>query len=201
MAVDRRGIAYILFDLSNRLFRVSTATAACIDTSYVPGQSGFFSFGMGFATDQGGPSETLYVAGSDLSGLGSAKGLARIDPTTFNLSPVGDFSPPIEQGELTGTGDGRLFAFYTKNGVRQPSFIGQIDPQTAQVLGERRFDSVDQGNGWAFAYWGGDFYMFHAPGSQTKVTRWRPADDSVTQVASTPLEIVGAGVSTCAPQQ
>jgi hypothetical protein len=197
MAVNRRGTAYIVFS-DGHLFRVSTANAACSSTGFTPNQSGFGTFGMGFATNSIGPTETLYVAGDGQ--FGSASGLARIDPTTFVLSTVGGFNPTIEAAELTGTGDGRLFAFYSKNGGSPPSFIGQIDTDTAAVIGEKRFDQVDQGNGWAFAYWGGDFYMFHAPGGSTVVTRWRPSDDSVVDVASTSLNVVGAGVSTCAPQ-
>jgi hypothetical protein len=205
MAVDRRGIAYVLFT-DERLYRVSTATAACISTPYTPRQSNFRLFGMGFATNSVGPIETLFVAGDDRQNNPGASGLARITPGPFGLTPVGDFFPSIDSAELTGTGDGRLFAFYRKGNDSPPSYIGEIDPDTAEVIGERRFDSVDQGWGWAFAYWGGDFYMFHAPGADsasasTRVTRWRPADDSVTQVATTSLRIVGAGVSTCAPQQ
>lgn len=203
MAVDRRGIAYVLFT-DNHIFRVSTATAACIATPYVPLQAGFRRFGMGFATNSAGPTETLFVAGSAQDD--GATGLARITPGTFDLTKVGDFFPRIEDPELTGTGDGRLYAFYRKTGESPPSYIGEIDTETGRVIGERRFDGVDQGFGWAFAFWGGDFYMFHAPGPNpalagTRVTRWRPADDSVALVATTNLRIVGAGVSTCAPQQ
>jgi hypothetical protein len=203
MAVDRQGIAYVLYR-SERLFRVSTATGRCLETSYVTRQSNFGLFGMGFATNGGGPTETLFVAGEGTQNGGGAGGLARISPTTFALTPIGDFSPSIDQAELTGTGDGRLFAFYKKQPTSGISYIGEIDPQTARVLGERRFagrDRVDQGEGWAFAYWGGDFYMFHAPTGSTQVTRWRPSDDSVVPVANTTEIIVGAGVSTCAPQQ
>jgi hypothetical protein len=199
MAVDRKGVAYVLFT-DEHIYRVSTATAACIATSYAPGQSGFKRFGMGFATNSVGPIETLFVAGDDNQGNGGASGLARISPTTFDLTAVGDFFPTVDSAELTGTGDGRLFAFYRKVGS-PPSFIGEINTTTARVIGERRFDDVDQGGGWAFAHWGGDFYMFHAPAGTTRVTRWRPSDDSVTLVATTSLKIVGAGVSTCAPQQ
>ena len=69
------------------------------------------------------------------------------------------------------------------------------------VKGEKKLDTIDQGQGWAFAFWGGDFYMFHAPNGNSIVTRYRPSDDSLTQVATLPSIIVGAGVSTCAPQQ
>ncbi|MGH7281076.1 MAG: hypothetical protein ACRELY_06100, partial [Polyangiaceae bacterium] len=54
--------------------------------------------------------------------------------------------------------------------------------------------------GWAFGFWGGDFYTFTGGGPST-VTRFRPSDKSIVQVATYPSEIVGAGVSTCAPQQ
>ena len=62
MAVDRKGAAYVLFN-DGELFRVSTATAACISTPFARGQSGFATlFGMGFASDTNGPQETLFVA-------------------------------------------------------------------------------------------------------------------------------------------
>ena len=200
MAVDRRGVAYVLFT-DERLYRVSTATAACVGTPFVPGQLGFRRFGMGFTTDVAGPTERLYVAGSEQSN--GAEGLARIDTNTFVLTKVGDFVPRIRNAELTGTGDGRLFGFYTKNlNNDPPTFVGELDPQSGSVVAETRFDGVELGGGWAFAFWGGDFYMFTAPNrASSVVTRYRPADGSVTQVAALPTIVVGAGVSTCAPQQ
>jgi hypothetical protein len=201
MAVDRKGVAYVQFT-DKRLYRVSTATGACIGTSFVPDQQGFGAFGMGYATNDVGPTEALFVAGTRDSTQPTSPGLARIDPATFALTKIGNFVPDIARAELTGTGDGRLFAFYTK-GVSNgpPSYIGEINTATAQVVAETPFPTVDQGNGWAFAFWGGDFYMFTAPGGGSDVTRYRPADNSVTVVATLPTRIVGAGVSTCAPAQ
>jgi hypothetical protein len=211
MAVDRKGVAYVEFT-DARLYRVSTATGACIGTSYQPNQQGFGQFGMGFATNDIGPTETLFVAGTSVfDPMGNplpSPGLARIDPATFTLNKVGPFLPDIQNAELTGTGDGRLFAFYNKNqgqgipgGSPPPSFIGEIDTNNAHVVAETPFPTVGQGTGWAFAFWGGDFYMFTAPAGTSDVTRWRPADNSVSVVASLPAKIVGAGVSTCAPAQ
>ena len=179
------------------IFKVSTANAACVGTSFQP-QLNFNRFGMGFATNSIGPTETLYIAGDSQDN--GAAGIARVDTNNFGLTFVGD--PGFSAAELTGTGDGRLFAFYRQTESDPDSWIGEIDTTNGQVLGERHFPTVDQGQGWAFAFWGGDFYMFHAPNSQTIVTRWRPADDSVTDVATAPpgVNIVGAGVSTCAPQ-
>ena len=79
----------------------------------------------------------------------------------------------------------------------------QIDKATAKVTNSSTLNGVDQGRGWAFAFWGGNFYTFTAPlqlGS-TVVTRFDPNGGSIVQVAQTSDAIVGAGVSTCAPQQ
>ena len=207
MAVDRRGVAYVEFT-DNRLYRVSTATGACIPTSFEPNQQGFGAFGMGFATNDVGPTEALFIAGSTDSPGAVSPGLGRVDVGTFNVTLVGPFVPNISNAELTGTGDGRLFAFYNKStdpmlGNQPPSFIGEIDTTNAHVIAETPFPTVGQGTGWAFAFWGGDFYMFTSPtqSSGSDVTRWRPSDNSVTVVTSLPSKIVGAGVSTCAPAQ
>jgi hypothetical protein len=199
MAVDRKGVAYIVFT-DEHLYRVSTLNAACLGTSYVPRQSNFGLFGMGFATNEVGPTETLYVHGDRRNS--GANGLARIDISTFKLTPVGD--PGIEHAELTGTGAGNLYAFYNRDvtNATPPTFIGQLDTINGQVSGEKQFNDVDMGNGWAFAFWGGDFYMFTAPNNTTSViTRYRPSNDTHQQIATLPAVIVGAGVSTCAPQQ
>jgi hypothetical protein len=69
------------------------------------------------------------------------------------------------------------------------------------VTNSSSLPGVSQGSGWAFAFWGGNFYTFTAPGGSTVVTRFDPNDGSIVQVAQTSDVIVGAGVSTCAPQQ
>lgn len=207
MAVDRAGVAYVLYEENTQvnpgtqLFRVSTLTAACVDTGFVGGQEGFASFGMGFSSDQGGPAETLFVA-SDSDVSGSA--LGSIDTTSFAVTRIGTFDPQIFRAELTGTGDGRLFAFYD-NGAGNgsaPSFIGEVDKATGKIIAEDTLASLGQGNGWAFAFWGGDFYTFTSPsGAASRVNRFNPTTKALTQVATYPSRIVGAGVSTCAPSR
>jgi len=132
----------------------------------------------------------------------------RVD--TFELDVVapfsGDTGNPVAQAELTGTGDGRLFGFFAPTNMNNvpPSFIDQIDPRSAKVLSSVLLPDVIEGGGWAFGFWGGDFYTFTAPDNNTTVvTRYKPSDGSVTQVATAPsgVVIVGAGVSTCAPQE
>jgi hypothetical protein len=207
MAVDRNGIAYVVFSnqtpgnggLGGELFRVSTATAACEPTPYVIDQSpDFHTFGMGFSGNADGTGETLYVAGDPVA-LGSTPSqLGSLDTTTYKLTVLGTFDPPITGGELTGTGAGDLFTFYA---TTDGSAIGQIDKTTAAIVGQSDLPGVDQGEGWAFAFWGGDFYTFTAASGNSVVTRYRPADGTIVQVAQAGSVIVGAGVSTCAPQQ
>lgn len=201
MAVDREGIAYIVYD-NGELFRVSTATTACVATDFRANQQGVSTFGMGFASNQGGPAETLFIA----SDTATTSRLGRIEIPSFDLDLVARFPDDVARAELTGTGDGRLFAFYAKNDVLgnqvAGSFIGQIDKRTGDVVAESYLPSVDQGNAWAFAFWGGDFYTFTSlRGGAATVTRFRPSDGSVEEVATLPTPIVGAGVSTCSPVQ
>lgn len=211
MAVDHTGIAYVLYS-DGELFRVSTATAACRSTGFVPGQLGFaFQFGMGYSQNSQGTAESLYIASTSMDGAGLSR-LGTIQTTSFSLSVVGDLEPQVFNAELTGTGAGDLFAFYATEGAAPcnvfasadgcpDSAIGQIDKATGRVTNQTVFRGVSQGEAWAFAFWGGDFYLFTAPtmNSGTIVYRFRPSDNTLTKVAMRSDQIVGAGVSTCAP--
>jgi hypothetical protein len=195
MAVDHTGTAYMGF-VDGSLFRVDTATAACQATGFVVGQQNYSpSFGMAFVSNPSGSVETLYVAESMSQGR-----LATIDTTTLTLSIVGTFDAVAP--ELTGTGAGELFGFYAEGA---DSAIGQIDRKTARIVSQSLVP-VSQGPDYAFAFWGGDFYLFTAQSVASTVTRFRPSDGSTVVVAQAPLgpeptaEIVGAGVSICAPR-
>ena len=206
MAVSRQGVAYVVFQSGN-LFRVSTRTAACGPTNFIPGNAGFPSlFGMGFSADQpdggGDGGETLYLAG-DPGGVGVGNTqLATLDLTTFRTHPVGTIDPFITSAELTGTGSGELFAFYPTSGGTGPAAIGQIEKSNATLLSSVSLPSIDIADGWAFGFWGGDFYTFTAPDmNDTLVQRYRPSDGTVVDVTTLAGHVVdGAGVSTCAPQ-
>ena len=221
MAVDRTGIAYVLFadngETRGELFRVSTATASCRPTGFVSGQQGFAAtFGMAFVKDLRGGGETLYVAeGGPLQpgasaggGCGAGTRLASVNTNTFALNLIGTVNPVVCSPELTGTGAGSLFGFYALD--PNDSAIGQINLSTARLTSESRLAGVallgSQGpstfGAWAFGFWGGDFYTFtDKTGTGSVVTRFRPTDGSVATVGQTTETIVGAGVSTCAPQQ
>lgn len=200
MAVDRQGVAYVVFQ-DGELFRVSTRTAACAATGFVANQQNIDTFGMGFASNQGGPAETLFVSPStDTTDVFAPGQLGTIGLPSFDLDLIDRFDPGITASELTGTGDGRLFAFYTYD-QGDTTFIGQIDKETAQVVAESPIPGVSMRGGWAFAFWGGDFYTFTGGGRglTSVVNRVRPSDGTVTQVATIGVNVVGAGVSTCSP--
>jgi hypothetical protein len=195
MGVDRSGIAYSVFT-NGDLFRISTANAACQPTKYVANQQDFTTFGMGFsgAADAG---ETLYVSQT----ASVAPFLGSIDTTSFALNVIGQFQPKTGgRCELTGTGDGRLFAFCLPV-VGLGGDILQLDPSTAQILSETSVGVGGSNDAFAYAFWGGDFWLFTAPGAvSTTVTKYDPVAHTATAVATFQYTVVGAGVSTCAPE-
>jgi len=195
MAVDHIGTAYtdwMDFGDAGQIFKLSTANVACLGTGYVP-QFGFTKFGMGFVADlEGG--ETLYIADTVHDPNGA---LATVDLKTFKLGYIAPFKPALPVCELTGTGDGRLFAFCMNN---TGSTLAQVDPKTAKVIGANTLQTGDMMSAFAFGFWGGAFYLFTGPnGGSSTVTKFDPNTKKETVVATTPELIVGAGVSTCAP--
>ena len=201
MAIDRSATAWVNFvqgdsisDTAGALFRVSTIDASCEAAPAVNMPTGFFRVGMGYSTD--GPdteAETLYVTGIGIGGE-----LARIDQN--GLTPIGQFTGVFanQNAELTGTGDGRLYSFFTSVPVQ----VAELDKSSAAILTNVPLPAVEIPNAWAFSFWGGDFYLYTAVSPETsQVNRYRPSDGSVdTQyVPDVGFTIVGAGVSTCAP--
>jgi hypothetical protein len=190
MAVQRNGTAWVLFSDGN-IFHVSTKDASCGATAFVPGQSGYNTFGMAFVSDApGSANETLYVAGYE------GQGIAKIDASSLKLSVVGTYGGANPgPGELTGTGDARMFAFFDQI----PANVAEIDPHTSNLLGQKD-TSVTVGSGWAFAHWGGSFWLFTAPSGSSQIDQFDYTTGSDKVVKSgLGYIIVGAGVSTCAP--
>lgn len=197
MAIDRKGTAWVLYS-DGRIFHASTKDASCTVSKYVADQEGWHTFGMAFAAD-GATSESLYVAEMD-------KALGRIDTATLKLTPVGAYGKTSVPAELTGRGDGKLFAFFQRTAFSTAGpRISELDPKTGKILGEKNPPGVDVGSGWAFAHWGGSYWLFTASTSSSgtttsKVTEYDfDANTAKDVVADVGFKIVGAGVSTCAP--
>jgi hypothetical protein len=189
MAVTRSGIAFTCF-FDGTLYEISTANAACKGTTYAQAAQ-FGQFGMGYAGAPDG-GETLYVADHH-------DHLDTIDTTKFVASIVGSITPPQTECELTGTSDGRLFGFCPAQGF---SWFIEIDPKTANTISSHKLAIGLNGSSYdfAFAFWGGKFWFFLSNGGVgSTVTEYDSTTQSETDVATAPIAIVGAGVSTCAP--
>lgn len=205
MAVDREGTALVL--LSNgQLVKVDLADGACELTPYKPGQQGFWLFGMGYAPDGGDDdddAESLFVTHIPVSG--PSAGLARIDTETWRLDVRGTYSEPIGGSmELTPSGDdGPLFG-YALPSPRVPGTLVEIDAADARVVRRIPVGAGTGASSLAVAWWGGRFFIFTGePGFRrgTTVHRYDPVAEETKVVARFEDEIVGAAVSTCAPDR
>ena len=207
MAVDRHGTAYVNY-ASGKIFAVDTKTLACTDTGFAPGQAGFSpNLSMGFSADAPGSSaETLFVSdntGDDTQNQ-DGKGLARLDRSKSppQLVALGTFTGAVMGGrcELTGTGDAKLYGFFTT----VPAHLAEIDKTSGATPAAIPLPMVDASTGgYAFSFWGGSFWFYTSSDTATtKVTRYDPTSTppaTTVAVPMLPFTIVGAGVSTCAP--
>jgi hypothetical protein len=184
MSVDRNGTAWVLYGDGN-IFHVDTKTGACQASGYVTGKNGFSLFGMGFvANGPGSNDETLF--------LGSSMGLGKLDPMTLVPTLVGAYNGvPNETGEMTGTGDGHLFGYFTSSGVS----VAEIDKTNANILSKVDLPQVPAGGSWAFSFWAGGFYLFNS----STIRHYDQQTGVKTIIPDVGFDIVGAGVSTCAP--
>lgn len=202
MSVDREGMAWVLYT-SGEIFKVSIADASCSESGFQRGQRGFELFGMGFSSDaQGSDEETLYIAGG-----GAAQDrigdLGRVGRADMAVSMVGGLPDSEYPPELTGTGNGELYAYFP--GLWD-SWVARLSKDSADQQQSWDLDSISgEPRGWAFAHWGGKFYIFISSQgafggirSQVKVLDPATGDEEVA-ISNSDYMVVGAGVSTCAP--
>jgi hypothetical protein len=118
------------------------------------------------------------------------------------LDLIGDFTGSLQGkgAELTGTGDGKLYGFFTTN---PNATLAQIDKSSGATPMTTSLKGVNTGLAWAFSFWGGDFWYYTSDGiSPSTVTRQKTSSDGSIAVSVDDVggfRIVGAGVSTCAP--
>lgn len=187
MGLTRLGTAYVNYS-DGEVGAVSIEDAGCAPSGWTAQGGEFARFGMSFVGDGG--EETLYVA--------SASRLARLDTDSWRLVPIGDLP---SQCELAGTSRGELWGFFP---LESPPQIHRIDPTNAEVLESYAMPPLPRDlDTFAFTAWGGDFYIFYrvsGMGSSTDVYRYTPGDSAPELViADTGINVVGAGVSICAP--
>jgi hypothetical protein len=221
MAVDRKGIAWV--NWGGQILRVNTSDATCTSDPPIDLPAGWSQIGMGFSIDRAGSeAETLFISNHSnaLSPMTSA--LAKIDAsgTLTMVSPFSGGTFTNMNAELTGTGDARLYAFFITPANTDPNvdpLFGLAEKATAAVSRSVTITGLSvttagtKGctngggciNSWAFSFWGGRFYFYTGHGTPSTVTEYDPFVEGGSGItlnyATAPIEIVGAGVSTCAP--
>jgi len=202
MAVDRNAVAYVDYvaadDSIGAIFQVSTLDASCTGPILgLPG--GWERVGMGYSTESAGSSaESLYVAG-----VGDDVGLGLVDFAKGTVDPIGRFTGALadQNAELTGTGDGRLFGFFTTD----PVVVAQVDKTNGSTETPVPMNGVEVPADFAFSFWGGHFYLYTSEGegvgNGSDVADYDPVSGTVdtSYMQGIGFDIVGAGVSTCAP--
>lgn len=190
MSVSRNGTAWVRYS-DDTVYAVDLETLECVETPYAVD---FGHFGMGYATDDDTTwQDELYVSNSNT--------LAVLDTTTWGLTTVGSLP---SQSELTGNADGELWAILP---LEMPAKLVQLDKTTAQVQTTHTLSGFPDPFGidtFAFATWGGEFYLFvrsYGLGSTTDVYRVSESGSMTRVAADTGMNVVGAGVSTCAPTE
>ncbi len=203
MNVDQSGVAWVIFG-DMHLYRVDTATAACTATSYQPNQAGFGTYGMGSTWDSRTATDTLYIAGANA--FGSSSPLGKIAFPGLTVSAVGTI--PLGSVELAGTGDGQLWGFSPSGQSGTGSaMLGRINPATGALLEKYTLPTITSVGGWAIKFFGGSFYVFvgsdvwKVDRASLDPTRPQPTSPPQKVLVSPGRDIVGAGVSTCAPVQ
>jgi hypothetical protein len=199
MAIARDATAWVLHS-DGALFRVDTKNnLACTQSAWEADTQDLFKFGMGFSTDQaGGTTDTLYISGGNDPGTDASSTLARLDLSSFQPSKVGTVT---DWPELTGTGNAELWGFFPSgNNAR----IVKLDKTTGAALQTYREPVLDNSKPttWAFAFHGGSFWVFLQKSTETKTFIYQFNASTGAQVGDrtvTDRNIVGAGVSTCAP--
>jgi hypothetical protein len=189
MAMSTLGVALVNYSDSS-LQTVDIDDAACTESGWTSGTGGFSKFGMGYVADSIGGAETLYIS--------NATTLASVNTATWAVTPIGALP---SQSELTGTGNGELWGFFP---LESPPQLLQLDRTNASVLNSYDLPPLPPNlDTFAFTAWGGEFYIFYrlsGLGESTTVYRFNRSTGALDQVVEdSGINVVGAGVSICAP--
>jgi hypothetical protein len=197
MGIDRNAGAWVLYS-SGELFKVDTTTLACTATNW-SSPNGLLQFGLGFSTDTaGGTTDTLFIAGG-ASPTQTTSALQKLDTASMTSQPVGTVTG---WPELTGTGNAELWGWFPSANGSTPR-VEQIDKASGAPVKTYSLPTLaGMPAAWAFAFYGGDFFIFLMRDTDGATTVYQIDGTNGSIKGTTPTAnrtIVGAGVSTCAP--
>ena len=209
LAVDRQGHALVSYFSETPPFAIETYAIALANPDEcepfdLPLPENHWLAGTGYAsTSAAEPCDELYVFSTPMEEAATGV-IGRVDHESNEYVEVG--AAPYYQAQLTGTGDGRLFGFAGTDGGELGSIASLVrfDIGDANVLDDQAIDGLNADNGLGFAFWGGDVYFFTDGAHDTSIVTRLDYDESdgggtTVVVDHTPVRIMGAGVSTCAP--
>lgn len=179
MTVDRMGVAWVVGD-AGMLYKTSTKTAQCAALPTWKQQAGFSDYALSLIGLSNNDS-LLYVLGQT--------NLAHFDIITGKFQNVGALSVPTF-GDMTSNGDGTLYYLNDSN----PLHLYEINPSSAAVMKTYTINAPGGGN-QALAYFGGRFYAFE----NGAVYEYDTVANTTKNLGNAPLQITGAGQSTCVP--
>ena len=148
--------------------------------NWTPQPAGFGDFALTFAGTTN-DDKSLYILGSP--------SLALFDTMSGTFTIVG--SPGVQTfGDMTSNGDGTLYFL-----LDQPNpILYQLDPTDAHVIKGQNV-AANGGGSQALAYFGGLFYAFE----DNQVSSFDFATTTTTALGMAPIQVTGAGQSTCVP--
>lgn len=201
MSVDRRARAWLNY-FDGKLYKIPTNDpTSCTDSGYKTGVVPTAQVGMGFVSDSPGSKvESLYLASFGASS--QLWKLNPLDPAPIVATKVGNFAPSPTSPEMTGTGAAELYAYFPATDSSHR--IIRVNKTTAQADLTWTLPPLASSPGaWAFAQWGGRYYVFVTENNVSRIYRWDPNATAASQWVrvqdNLATRIVGAGVSTCAP--
>ena len=199
MAVRHDGVAFVLYGHYNSansytcdgLGRLDVKTLKCTKaTGFSCKTTSYESFGMGYVVTGPNGSEELFIGTA-------GKALATLNPDTGKMKTIG--SLPSAAPEFAGNAGGELWGFFPRT---SPARVRRIDPKTGKILVTHSLTQFIQpwAGSYAFAMYNNVFYIFYGSsyGSSTNVFRLTKAGVMSTWMTNTGINVVGAGVSTCA---
>jgi hypothetical protein len=181
MTVDRKGIAWVV--ANGLLYNASTATAHCEAAPNWTPSVEFDDFALTFVGTTG-TDTTLYL-------MDDTADLAAFNTVTGTLTPVTTVAGLSDSlGDMTSNGDGHLYFIHD---VTQQKLF-EITPTTGAVV-TSWVTGETGGSSEALAFYGGLFYDF----LDSAVFTFDATTSVATPIGTAPLEVTGAGQSTCVP--
>lgn len=182
MTVDRQGNAWVV--AGGLLYKASTTDASCSAVANWTFNFAFTDFALTFIGVSNAVDNTLYL-------MNGAAGVATFDIASGKVSSVGTAKISSTLGDMTSSGDGNLYFLHD---VEAPTLY-QLSPKDASTIGSWPI-SAKGGGSQALAFWGGSFYAFE----NSAIFQFDPIKKTTTPVGTAPLQVTGAGQSTCVPK-